>query len=135
MCYLCRLLTPTADSLKQKLKHSKTWQSKALYNYYEIPAVNPCLYFASLEQYNTILSLNSIPSSLLTPSLLSQIATPLRSHLSGHATLLFSHLSHLATSLQSHTFPIFLAHPSPTFAGSPPSQWQVDTSNIATFFH
>ena len=27
--------------------------------------MNPCLHFASLEQYNTILSLNSIPPSLL----------------------------------------------------------------------
>ena len=90
-----------------------------------MPAVNPCLHFASLEQYNTILSLNSI-----SPSLLTTLPPFPNCHLAP-----LTHLSHIATPLHSHTFHIFLAHYSPTFPGSPPSQRLADTSNIATFFH
>ena len=89
-------------------------QSKTLCNYYQTPAVNPCLHFASLEQYNTILSSNSIPPSLLTtlppfPNCHLITFPPLRPW---HLTILppfprchftpFMHLSHLPSSLLSH---------------------------------
>ena len=64
--------------------------------------MNPCLHFASLEQYNTILSLNSIPPFLLTTLPPSQIAAPLRSYLCSCGSSLLSHLSQL--SRLSHLF-------------------------------
>ena len=75
-----------------------------------ISAVNPCLHFISLDQLNTILSLNSIPPSLLTTLPISQIATSLPFHLSHSANSLFSHLSYLATSVYSHTFLTLPSH-------------------------
>ena len=39
------------------------------------------------------------------------------------------------TTLTPPSFPTFPAHYSPTLPSSPPSQWQIDRSNMATFFH
>ena len=93
--------------------------------------------YISLPWSNTTQFCPQIPSHLpcSLPSHLSQIATSLPSHLCDRGTSLFSHLSHVATSLHSCTFPTFPAHYSPTFPSSPPSQRQIDTSKIATFFH
>ena len=95
------------------------------------------LAYISLSWSNTTQFCPQIPSHLpcSLPSHLSQIATSLPSHLCDRGTSLFSHLSHVATSLHSCTFPTFPAHYSPTFPSSPPSQRQIDTSKIATFFH
>ena len=87
--------------------------------------MNSCLHFASLEQYNITLSLNSIPLSLLTtlpplsdchiitfprlwPLHLSDRCTSLTLHLTSplppwHLTPPI-HFSHLSSSLLSHLF-------------------------------
>ena len=108
--------------------------------------MNPYIHFVSLEQYNTILSLNSIPPYLLTtllpfPNCHLITFPPLWSYrLFSHPSQLVTSLhlrtfSHLVTSLKSYTFPTFQTYYSPTFPSSPPSQQQIDTSKIATFFH
>ena len=109
--------------------------------------MNLCIHIASLEQYNTILSWNSIPPYLLTTILplpnCHLIAFPplWLCHLivlSPFATCRLTpptHLCHLVTSLKSYTFPTFPIYYCPTFPSSSPSQRQIDTSKIATFFH
>ena len=44
-------------------------------------------------------------------------------------------LFQLATSFHSYTFPNFPAHYSPTFPSSLPSQQEINSYEIATFFH
>ena len=124
-------------------------QSKRLYNYYKIAAVNLCLHFASLEQYNTILSSNSIPPSLLTtlpsvPNCCLITFPPLRPcHLTILPPFPFFHLTPLAQCSHRYhpTLLTHLSHPpnsplhSANFPRSPPSQRLVDTSDIITFFY
>ena len=95
-----------------------------------MPAVNPCLHFATLEQQNTILSLNSIPPSLLItlPPFPNCYLTTFPSLRPCHITILppfhlipLIHFSHFATSLVSYTFPTFPAEYSPTFPSSFPT--------------
>ena len=81
----------------------------------QIPAVNPYIHFASLEQYNTVLHVNSIPPSLFTTLSAFPNCYPFIMFPPHHFIILppfsFCHLtpltqlSHLTTSLQSYTFP------------------------------
>ena len=73
--------------------------------------MNPCLHFASLEQYNTILSLNSIP-----PSLLTTLPPFPNCHLIMFPPLRLCHLTILPPFPPCHLAPLTLfphCHPTP----------------------